>query len=243
MKSYKLTTLFYLIESPDYTEKYIGLTTRTLQQRFNEHKKSKDWIIDNTFSIREIDRIEHNNIHNLEDFLREKDRATNKEKNLISTYSSECNLQNISTGGEWGMAILWQIKQEKWITKYGSIEGFREYKQRENNVKIWLRDWVATKKRPQLKTWLSNWIANKKIPILKTWLSSWVATRKKPILKTWLSTWVSTRKTPQLKRWLRDWGSTRKKPQLKTWLRHWVSTRKTPILKTWLSSWVTHRKN
>ena len=51
MKSHKLTTLFYLIESPNYLEKYIGLTTRTLQQRFNEHKKSKEWIIDNSFSI------------------------------------------------------------------------------------------------------------------------------------------------------------------------------------------------
>ena len=156
MKSYKLTTLFYLIESPYYTEKYIGLTTRTLQQRFNEHKKSKDWIIDDTFAIREIDRVEHNNIHNLEDFLRERNRAANKEIALISTYSKEWNLQNISDGGEWGANILWQIKQEKWIAKYGSIEGFREYKQRENNVRSWLRDWVTNRKRPRLKTWLSH---------------------------------------------------------------------------------------
>jgi predicted GIY-YIG superfamily endonuclease len=217
MKSYKLTTLFYLIESPYYTEKYIGLTTRTLQQRFNEHKKSKDWIIDNTFSIREIDRIEHNNIHNLEDFLREKNRAANKEKNLISTYSREWNLQNISIGGEWGMAILWQIKQEKWITKYGSIEGFREYKQRENNVKKWLSHWVSTRKTPILKTWLNHWVSHRKTPQLKTWLNDWVAKRKTPILKTWLRDWVTNRKTPQLKTWLRDWVTTRKRPQLKTW--------------------------
>ena len=158
MKSHKLTTLFYLIESPNYLEKYIGLTTRTLQQRFNEHKKSKEWIIDNSFSIKEIDRIEHDNIYNLVDYLRERDHAANREIVLIASYSKDNNLQNISEGGEWGSRILWQIKQEKWVSKYGSIEGFIEYKHRESKIKRWLSDWVTTKKRPQLKKWLNNWI-------------------------------------------------------------------------------------
>jgi len=232
MKSYKLTTLFYLIESPDYTEKYIGLTTRTLQQRFNEHKKSKDWIIDNTFSIREIDRIEHSNIHNLEDFLRERNRATSKEIALISTYSKEWNLQNLSDGGEWGAKILWQIKQENWIAKYGSVEGFREHKQRENNVRTWLRNWAITKKTPQLKKWLSSWVKHRKTPQLKIWLSDWVANRKTPQLKTWLSSWVVIKKIPQLKIWLSNWVTHRKTPRLKTWLRNWVITRKKPQLMT-----------
>ena len=134
MRSHKLTTLFYIIESPFYVEKYIGLTTRSLQQRFNEHKKSKEWIVDNSFSIKEIDRIEHDNIYNLEDYLRERNRASNKEIILIAKYSMEYDLQNISVGGEWGSRILWQIKQGKWVTKYGSIGGFIEYKQRESKI-------------------------------------------------------------------------------------------------------------
>jgi hypothetical protein len=182
MKSHKLTTLFYIIESPNHLEKYIGLTTRTLQQRFNEHKKSKEWIIDNSFSIKEIDRIEHDNIYNLVDYLRERDNAANREIVLIASYSKDNYLQNISEGGEWGSRILWQIKQEKWVSKYGSIQGFIEYKHRESKIKRWLSDWVTTKKRPQLKKWLNNWSANRKTPQLKTWLSSWVNHRKKPQL-------------------------------------------------------------
>ena len=112
-----------------------GASTVAVASAFNEHKKSKEWIVDNSFSIKEIDRIEHDNIYNLEDYLRERNRASNKEIILIAKYSMEYNLQNISVGGEWGSRILWQIKQEKWVTKYGSIEGFFEYKQRESKIR------------------------------------------------------------------------------------------------------------
>jgi len=226
MRSYKLTTLFYIIESPNHSEKYIGLTTRTLKQRFNEHKKTKNWIIDNTFSIKEIDRIEHNNIYNLDDYLSEKNRAANNEINLISVYSKQFNLQNISNGGEWGTKILWQIKQKKWVAKYGNVEGFINYKQRENKIKKYLYNWVITKKTPILKFWISSWAKHKKTPKLKVWLNHWIFTKKTPILKFWVNNWIKHRKTPILK----------------IWLRNWIGNRKTPILKSWVNSWVYHRK-
>ncbi len=242
MRSYKLTTLFYLIESPNHSEKYIGLTTRTLKQRFNEHKKSKDWIIDNTFSIKEIDRIEHNNIYNLDDYLSEKNIASKTEINLISVYSKQCNLKNISNGGEWGLKILWQIKQKKWVDKYGNVEGFIKYKQKENKLKTWLNNWINHRKTPILKVWLRNWINHRNTPVLKTYLRNWINSKKTPQLKTWLIDWVKHRKTPILKVWLRSWAITRKTPKLKTWLRNWIFHRKTPKLQVWLNHWIGNKK-
>jgi hypothetical protein len=67
---------------------YVGLTTRTLKQRFIEHIKSKELDSD-YYGIKEICRISHRDIKSLDDFRNEYNLAAEREKQLIADYQKK----------------------------------------------------------------------------------------------------------------------------------------------------------
>lgn len=66
-----MKTIFYKILNSKNEVIYVGVTTRSLQERFNEHVSDKSLNKEN-YTIFEFDSINHNIIESIEDFYNER---------------------------------------------------------------------------------------------------------------------------------------------------------------------------
>ena len=90
-------TLFYKILNKVGEVVYVGVTLRTLQQRFNEHLQSKKALNNKDYSIVEFDRIEHPLFASSEVFYQERKKVVLLERKYIQEEKDKgAHLLNLS---------------------------------------------------------------------------------------------------------------------------------------------------
>lgn len=188
---------------------YVGVTTRTIDKRFNEHIKQK-YLNRKNYSCVEIDKIIHPKIKTIEEFYNERQKV----KYLEQKYIRECKnngirLLNISDGGEWGCSVLNKLKKENFFKKYGTYDGYVQWKNKKEKTKVWLRNWITHRTENKTKVWLRHWISGKSTNKSKQWLRSWIVVRSRNKTKKLLRDWIDSRTTNKTKKWLRNWKTHR----------------------------------
>ena len=124
-----MKTKFYKILNKDKVVIYIGVTTRSIEERFKEHIKTKN-LNPTEYSIVEFDEIIHPEINSLEIFYEEWKKVSELERKYIKEeLTKNSNLLNISEGGEWGNEIL--NKQKKYI----SLDDINSIKSKDIEIK------------------------------------------------------------------------------------------------------------
>ena len=268
-----MKTIFYKILYKGKSVIYVGVTTRELIQRFNEHLKQKK-LTSKDYSIVKFYEIKHPEINSLEIFYREREKVAKLECNYIKEELKKgSNLLNLSEGGEWGSQILNKLREREFFKKFGSYEGYQEYRKKKdkikrwashwiehkskNRTKVWLQCWIYSRHKDKIKTWIQSWMYSKSIKKVKKWLKSWTVNTKgtkvwvhhwiygksKKKIKTWLRNWLLHRTERNSKVWLSNWIYGKSKKKIKTWLRNWINHRSESKVKTWLRNWINHREN
>ena len=154
-----MKTIFYHILK-DNEIVYVGVTTQTIQKRLLQHKNSKH--LDNSYTIKEICRIVHPKIDSLEVYYQERIKVAELERKLIQEEKDKgSNLLNISVGGEWGNQICEKLKKEYFLKRFGSYDGYEQYKKRIKNIKEFLWNWIKNRTLNKTKRWITNWIYNR----------------------------------------------------------------------------------
>lgn len=172
-----MKTRFYKILFNDSVI-YVGITTRTIQRRFQEHIKTKK--LNSKFcSIIQIDELEHDNITSLDEYYSEYNKVKTLERKYIQEEKDKgSKLLNISCGGEWGTHILHNILKEQFFETYGSYNGFKQWLNKKKKTKYWLNSWVCTRTRNRISHWFSHWIEVKTRNKTKKWIHNWIVHRK-----------------------------------------------------------------
>ena len=217
-----MITRFYKILYKNKEVVYVGVTTRTINERFKEHIISKSLNIED-YSIVEFYMIEHPEITSLEIFYNEKLKVAELEQKFIKEELNKgSHLLNISNGGEWGTHILIKLKREEFLLRFGSYDTYKYYKKGIEVSKRWLKHWVQHRSENRAKVWLRNWSVNKSESRAKVWLRIWVHSRSINKTKVWLRNWVNDRKNNKTKVWLRHWIYNISLNRTKVWLRNWI---------------------
>jgi hypothetical protein len=235
-----MITYFYKILDKNKNVIYVGVTTRTVKARFQEHKNKKSLADDCTCII--IDSIIHPEIKDLETFSEERKKVADLEQKYIKEEKLKgSNLINISEGGEWGAHVLSQIQKQEFFKKYGTYNGYIEYRRHTNIIKAWLNHWIQCRTLSKTKIWLNNWVTHKKISMTKNWLSNWVINKSKNKTSVWLRDWIRHTSENKTKSWLYSWMINKNKNRTKIWLQHWISHSIESKTKSWLCHWINHR--
>ena len=233
-----MITYFYKILYKNTDVVYVGVTTTTIQHRFKQHIKSKH-LDPNLYSVIEFNRINHKDILSIEDYNRERLKVVKLErKYIVEERTKGSDLLNISVGGEWGANILHKLRKEGFIERFGSYDGFKEYKAKIDKSHYWLRSWINNRSNNKSKKWLGSWIKQKTYNKSKKWLITWICEKLKNKSKVWLRTWIRQKTYNKSKVWLKSWINNRSTNKSKEWLRHWISNRSTNKSKVWLRVWV-----
>jgi hypothetical protein len=215
-----MITIFYKIIHNDEVV-YVGVTTQTIQRRLLQHKKSKH--LDDSYTIEEICRIVHPKIDSLEVYYKERIKVVELERKLIQEEKDKgSNLLNISVGGEWGNRILNKLVKDNFFKKYGSYDGYEEYKKRRNKAKEWIRNWIRHKSENKTKVWIRNWILNKSKNKTKVWIRSWITVKSRNKTKAWIKSWILNKSRNKTKVWIGSWITVKSRNKTKEWIRNWI---------------------
>ena len=203
-----MITYFYKILYDNKDVVYVGVTTRTIQDRFKQHIKSKQ--LDNHYSVVGFDKIIHPDIKSLDDYYKEYKKVAYLEKKYIKEERNKgSNLLNISSGGEWGGAILNKLLKKDFLRKHGSYDGYEIYRKRiikfkswmnmwirhtsENPTHVWLKSWKFVKTRSKTRLWIRHWIEHRSESKILVWLYHWIEHRSETRFKVWMFNWVARR--------------------------------------------------
>lgn len=236
-----MRTIFYKILYKEESVVYVGVTTRKITQRFMEHLKSKG-LNPSEYTIVEFYGIIHPEISSLEVFYKERKRVADLERKYINEELNKgSKLLNLSEGGEWGTNILNKLRKEKFLEKFGSYDGYKEYKKKKGKVRVWLQQWSLNKSRNKVKAWINNWIKRKSENKTKVWLRDWIKCRSENKTKVWVKSWVYVRSRNKTKAWIKNWMTVRGKSKTKAWTENWINHKSENNVKRWMKNWVRHR--
>ena len=235
-----MKTRFYKILYKNKDVVYVGVTTKEITERFNQHIGAKG-LTDN-YSVIEFDCVEHPEFTTLETFYAERRKIVELEQKYIKEELEKgSKLLNISKGGEWGCTILEKLRKEEFIRKFGSYDKYKEYKKKIGAIRTWIGNWVTNKGSNKVKRWMTEWVYNRGRNEVKSWVRDWVTVRSRNKVKVWLRSWASSRSESRSKRWVKSWVYNRSKSQTKAWVRIWVLNRSSNAVKTWVKNWVYNR--
>ena len=236
-----MDTIFYKILNKDGEVVYIGVTTRTIKKRFEEHLKSKR-LDPKLYSIVEFDRVHHPEISSLEIFYEERRKVAYLERKYIKeAQESGANLLNLSEGGEWGASIVHRLQKENFLRMYGSYDGFRKYIRRRQILQVWVGSWIRNRTRNPAKVWVRSWVYNRASSPAKVWIKSWILSRTFNPVKGWCGHWVTNMTASPIKVWVRSWVYSRASSPAKVWIKSWIRSRTRNTAKFWCKNWVCHR--
>ena len=235
-----MKTTFYKILFKDKDVIYVGLTTRTINERFKEHVKSKSLNLKD-YSIIEFDCVEHPDINSIDLFYEEKRKvALLEQKYIRDELEKGSNLLNLSAGGEWGSNIIEKLRKEEFFKQFGSYDSYLSYKERISKTKGWIENWIKVRTRNKTVTWVRWWIYHRKPIKTKVWLHHWMFCRNRNKTKTWVLSWKRHRSENKTKRFLTHWlyRRRRNKHSTKAWIQNWIRHRSESKVKVWLNGWV-----
>lgn len=208
-----METTFYKILYKNKDVVYIGVTTRKITERFKEHLKSKG-LNSSEYSVVEFDRIQHPDFTSIKVWQKERNRVALLEQRYIKEEKLRgSRLLNVRSGGEWGAHILHALHKEEFLRKYGSYNGYKQYRNKKKKTSQWLKDWLYIRSMGKAEYWLKNWVTTKSRNHTNRWLRTWVYSNKKNRAKLWVKAWAFNKSRNSVKSWLYEW--TRKKEQAK----------------------------
>lgn len=252
-----LITRFYKILYKNTETVYIGVTTRPINKRFSQHIHSKG-LNPKIYTCVEFDRIEHNDIKNLEDYYNEKRKVVELERKYIREEKIKgSKLLNISIGGEWGSAIINNLYKEYFFNKYKTYNGYLEYKRRkifiQKVISRWIEKYTINKTKKLLYVWTHVCMSNKTLLMLRIWVRNKTINKSQLLIKSWIHcrtlnrtqllirTWVAKIVKNKTYKLLRRWVLVRKNNKVKEIFYHWVRNQmrnKTHLL---LQNWCSNR--
>lgn len=211
-----MKTRYYHILDKNDNIIYVGLTTTTIGQRFCRHIITKKL---NRIDYRcvQIDEIDNGKITSLEDYYREKKRSGELERYYIKKARDEgANLLNISIGGEWNGHILTKILKKDFFDKYGTYDGYLEYKKEyEKNRRM------KRKYENKLKNWYNYKTMN---PYYKK-LHNWVDYHTRPKYKVFVFRWYNHHSKSKFEKFMKRWYNHHTVNKYKQFIRHWFGHR------------------
>lgn len=225
-----MKTRYYHILDKNDNIIYVGLTTTTIGQRFCRHIITKKL---NRIDYRcvQIDEIDNGKITSLEDYYREKKRSGELERYYIKKARDEgANLLNISIGGEWNGHILTKILKKDFFDKYGTYDGYLEYKKEYERQERESQKFLIK---------LRNWIYNRTVNKYRKKLTSWIGNRTRNRYKRLLQK-MYYRSKNKYRRMLRRWVNYKSKGKYKRFIKHWYGHRVENPYKN-LLAWRVHR--
>ena len=124
-----MITHFYKILYENKDVVYVGVTTRTINKRFQEHVSLKK--LNQHYSVVEFDKIEHPKIDCLKTYYEECCKVSNLERKYIREEKLKgSKLLNISLGGEWGTTILNKLYRKDFFEKFGTYDNYIKYRKK-----------------------------------------------------------------------------------------------------------------
>ena len=236
-----MITRFYKILNKDEDVIYIGVTTRTIDERFREHILAKG-LNKSGYCIVEFNKIEHPDINSIEVYYQEKQKVAELECEYIKEAKMQGHsLLNISNGGEWCENILSKLRKEKFIEIYGSYDNYKQYHKNKKRLYNWIRHWYAHRTDSKIRKWLWNWRINKSNNQTLLWLRRWSDNKSANKTYLWLKHWTEHRTTNKTKMWLQRWVTHRGYNKTRGWIWHWVIHRSDNKTKVWIQSWQVNR--
>lgn len=251
-----MITRFYKIYNIHNKVVYVGVTTRNINVRFNEHLKNKK-LNDKNYYIKEFYQIKHKDIYTLKDFYKERKIVSDLEKRFIKEEKDNGSLLlNISIGGQWGECILNRLKEKEFFNKHKNYDEFKKYIHERQIFFGWFNHWINHRSTNKTKKWLNTIIKHKSEAKLSIWLYNWYLHKKETNkTKIWLNNMCNKRMYTKTKNWLYHFSIRYNKSILYKWFHHWCninSTNKTKrwlrnfvsnknSLKNWFSHWISHR--
>lgn len=236
-----MKTYFYKILYKNKEVVYVGVTTRTINERFREHLISKS--LSGDYSVIEFDYIEHPEISSLEVFYNERLKVVKLEQKYIKEELDKgSNLLNISAGGEWGYNILDKLRREEFLSEFGSYDSYKEYKKGKGKSKKLIYHWIFNKSKNKSKALISHWISHRGESKTKVWLKSWISNRSESKSKRLVNDWISNRCRNRSKRIISDWISNKSKSKSKRLVNNWIFNRSISKSRRLIGNWIIHRK-
>lgn len=233
-----MITRFYKIYNKEDKVVYVGITTRSVNQRFKEHVFYKK-LNKSEYYCKEFYKLNHGNIKNLTDYFRERKKVVKLERKFIKDEKNNGNtLLNISSGGEWLTDLLRKLQETEFFNKYGKDGDFEKYLFCKKQYRIWLNDWIRNK--IIYKIWLSNWINHRIIHNYKKWLSNWISNVSVNKYYKMLNHWIGHKKTNNYKRLLNNWIKSKEK-NYKTLLNKWIDRSLKNKYREWLRNFIVNK--
>lgn len=232
--TFKIITRVYKIVDKDNTPVYIGVTTRPLYKRFNEHVKTKN-LDKYLYKCIEIDRIVHPTISDEESFKQELKKVKDLEKRYINEYQLKFDLLNRSNGGEWGSCISNKILKTNVLLKYADYNVFKRIMSFRKLLRYWCFLNGFNRTKIVLKSWVGSNKINKTKRILKNWINHKNKNKTKQIIKTWLNTENISKTKQLLKRWVCSKTNNKTKRLLENWINHKTQNNTEQIIKNWIN--------
>jgi hypothetical protein len=233
-----METIFYKILHDNKDVVYVGVTTRTLAQRFKEHIKTKS-LNSEHYSIIEFDKISHPDISSIEEYCTERKKVAELEQRYIKEELDKgSNLLNVSTGGEWGADILEKLRRENFIAQYGSIAGYKLYRKKKLKFVRFLRGWIRCYCHSKCRKWLMSFVHTRSyLPCAHIWLRSWVRQKTKSRTKCFLFSWLVRNYHNKTYYWLYSFVRNKSYYKIKYWLQLWCGSKCKSKTKYWLQVW------
>lgn len=235
-----MRTLFYIIKYKNEQVIYVGITTRSLIQRFKEHIKSKE-LNNIDYTIEKIDKIDHPDITTLQQLKVERERVYKLESYYIKEYSKNNVLLNISDGGEWGANLYTKLSKKEFIERFGTLEGYIKKVKNKKALKLWLDSWIKHYNSNKSRQWIINWISTKSMNKTKYWMRAWVANKSRNRTKCWLVDWCRHRSINKTKSWIQSWIEHNSGNKTKKWIQTWINNKSINKTQHWLRSWIVMR--
>lgn len=246
-----LTKIYKIIDNCDDTPVYVGVTTRTVKQRFEEHVRSKN-LDPNKYRCETIITVKHGLIVDIVDYVRERNKIKALEKYYIEFYSTKYRLLNISAGGEWGANILHRLLNNSKVTpenaKYFKEIYFKELihswisSRTRNSVERLFKHWIGHRSKNNVKALLCHWITHEVQLDIKCLLFNWINSRSRSITKDCLKNWISNSTRNPTKALLNYWICHNSDKNLtKYLLRRWITNKFRNPVKELLRTWIRFR--
>ena len=235
-----MITHFYKIYNKYNEVVYVGVTTRTVKQRFIEHVKSKELnFID--YYCKEFYTINHKNIKTVKDYYEEKEKVKFLERKFIKEELEKgSNLLNISKGGEWCSYLLNKLLSTDFSNKSKEYISFEKYLLNIHMYRQWISSWINNKNI--YKVWITNWILHRSVNKYYAWIYNWLNNNTKNKYKVWLNHWISHRNINIYKKWLNDFIDINSKNRYYCFLCHWIDHKTEKFkYKKWLSNFINNK--
>ena len=122
---FKIKSRFYVIYG-DYKPIYVGYTNRTVKQRFQEHKRSKDFSDYDLVEVKELkdQLLSFDFTWNYEQTCKSAQIVSDREASLVNKYNTQDSCYQKADGGGQTWAIeKWFVKSNKDNPRFAGLSG------------------------------------------------------------------------------------------------------------------------